>query len=390
MAAARARTGVASARLMTAGEFPFNPELDFDGRSDFLFGNEGEGSAALRLVQEFETGGQRGLRQERASAGILAEESAVRNAERLLEADVKAVFYAGIQLQRRIELAGAASDLANSSRDLAERRLAARDLAEVAVLPFRLEAVRAEGEVQRRRRELAAGRLLLLSVLGEEPRPDFNLVGGLPGPPEAELEEARLRRRMIDSRPDLAELRHRVEEAEAAVRLAEADRSPNVRVGFGLEREHGQLDVGSRSVRDRDNLIGISFSVPLPLFNKRTGEIAEASAEVRLNRAELGAREWEAITGLSAAVERLRAAIERAGFYRDRVLPVAETTLEATRNAFETGEIGTAEVLQAQDRLRGLREEHQDSLFEVAAARNALEVTVGASLEESAGGGERR
>jgi len=389
LVAARARTGVASARLVTARQFPFNPEAEYEAISDLLFGNAGEGSVALRLTQEFETGNQRKSREEGARAGILAEESAVRNAERLLEADVTAAFYAGVQLQRRVELADAALDLAKKSRDLAERRLAAKDLAEVQVLPLRLDVVRAEGEARRRRRDVAAAKLLMLSVLGEEPRTDFALVGDLPGPPAADLEEARLRRRMIDGRPDLAELRHRVEEAEAAVRLEESERSPNLRLGVGFERATGQLDVGSLSVHDRDNLIGISVSVPLPLFNRRAGEIAEANAEVRLSRAELGAREWDAITSLSAALERLRAAVERSGFYRDRILPVAETTLEATRTAFETGEVSTTEVLQAQDRLRGLREEDQDALFEVAAARNALEAAVGAPLQDTAAEGKR-
>jgi cobalt-zinc-cadmium efflux system outer membrane protein len=374
---------------VTARQYPFNPEAEYDASSDFLFGNNGEGSLALRLTQEFETGHQRKFRGERAQAGVLAEESAVRNTERLLEADVTAAFYAGVQLQRKVGLADAALELARKSRDLAERRLAAKDLAEVQVLPLRLEAVRAEGEVQRRRRDAAAAKILLLSVLGEEPRTDFDLVGDLPGPPPVALEEPRLRRRMIDSRPDLNELRHRVEEAEAAVRLEESERSPDVRLGVGFERSTSQLDVGSRSVHDRDNLIGISVSVPLPLFNKRAGEIAEANAEVRLNRAELGAREWEAIASLSAALERLRASTERSEFYRDRLLPVAETTLEATRTAFEAGEVSTVEVLQAQDRLRALREEYQDALFEVAAARNALEAAVGAPLEDAPKEGKR-
>lgn len=390
LAEARARAQVSPARLVTAGQFPFNPELDFEGSSDFLFGGNGESNAILWLVQEFETGGQRHLRQEVARAGIRSDEASVRDAERLLDADVVAAFCAGLQLQRRVDLADAALDVAKRFLELAEKRLAASDIAEVQVLPLRLDVVRAEGEVQRRRRQLIAGKLLLVAVLGEEPRSDFELLGDLPGAPDAELVEPQLRRRMIEHRPDLERLRHRVEEAEAAAMLAKAERSPDVKLGVGYEHASSQLDVSGQSVHDHDDLIGFSVSVPLPIFNRRTGQMAEAQAEIGVSRAELDVKEMEAVSALSSALERLRAATEREAFLRERVLPLAEAGVEAARRGFETGEVATIDVLQAQDRLRSLREEHEEARFEVAAARVALDAEVGAPVDGAAGNGGAR
>jgi len=381
LAEARARAQLSPARLVTAGQFPFNPELDFEGSSDFLFGGNGESNAILWLVQEFETGGQRHLRQDVARAGIRSDEASVRDAERLLEADVVTAFCAGLQLQKRVELADAALAIAKQFLDLAEKRLAASDIAEAQVLPLRLDVARAEGEVQRRWRQLIAGKLLLVAVMGEEPRSDFELVGELPGAPETGLEEPQLRRRMVEHRPDLERLRHRIEQAEAAALLAKAERAPDVKLGVGLEHAASQLDVNGQSVHDHDNLIGFSISVPLPIFNRRAGEMAEAQAEIGVSRAELDVKEMEAISALSSALERLRAATEREAFLRERVLPLAEASVEAMRRGFETGEVATIDVLQAQDRLRSLREEHEEARFEVASARVGLEAEVGGPVE---------
>src|SRR5439155_1389135 len=74
-------------------------------------------------------------------------------------------------------------------------------------------------------------------------------------------------------RPDLEAAERAREAAEAALRLARAERWPNPTLG--VQYTHSEFQVSG----DLADQVGTSVSVPLPVFNRNQGEIERAEAE---------------------------------------------------------------------------------------------------------------
>jgi hypothetical protein len=81
--AARQTIGMARGRLRQAGLWP-NPELEFDGRDDFLFGGEGERGISGGFVQRFPISRRLGKARAVARVDIAMAEAELRDAERNL------------------------------------------------------------------------------------------------------------------------------------------------------------------------------------------------------------------------------------------------------------------------------------------------------------------
>src|SRR5262249_52793424 len=102
-----------------------------------------------------------------------------------------------------------------------------------------------------------------LGVVGEA----FELQGTLSIPSQP-WDADTLTRTALDRRGDRHARQSAVDEADARLRLARADRRGNPNVGLAYEYDDA-----------RANLIGIQFSLPLPVLNKRQGEIMQRQAE---------------------------------------------------------------------------------------------------------------
>ena len=83
----------------------------------------------------------------------------------------------------------------------------------------------------------------------------------------------------IANRADLkaARLQEAMDEAEIAVAKAEA--TPNITASAGYVKENRAFEAPAplgQKLLDHENLLSFGFSIPLPLFNRQQGNIAEA------------------------------------------------------------------------------------------------------------------
>ncbi|MGA0112260.1 MAG: TolC family protein, partial [Chthoniobacterales bacterium] len=85
LAAARHIVGQAQGRLRQAGLLP-NPEVEFNGYSDFVSDREGEGAFVIGLHQWFPLTSRLGLARQVARVDVAMALREVRNRERLLVA----------------------------------------------------------------------------------------------------------------------------------------------------------------------------------------------------------------------------------------------------------------------------------------------------------------
>jgi cobalt-zinc-cadmium efflux system outer membrane protein len=117
--------------------------------------------------------------------------------------------------------------------------------------------------------------------------------------------------------------------------------------------------------------IGIEF--PLPLWNRREGPIAEATAQLRQAEALAQSREVEILAAVEGAYGRYQTASQQLTAFEQGLLREAEEALRAAQTAYQLGERGIIEVLDAQRVLRTVSLDFLSAQFDRQAAQIDLD-----------------
>jgi len=258
----------------------------------------------------------------RAQEAVHAEAEQAMQRQRVLNA-VRMGFYEVLGAARivevRRELARLAREAVDVSEDLYNIGQADRpDVLEVTIEAERAEIdlARAESDLERAWRELAA-------IVGQPDMPYTALAGDL----EAELplvDEAAVREQILRESPELRVARARAEHAMASLARARADRLPNFFVRGGAGQNFARTERGS----DVGAEFFVEIGIPLPIFDRNQGTIAQAEAQVRLGEAELRRTELSLRSRLAGALRSYRDAVRTAERYQQTVLGNAQQSYQ--------------------------------------------------------------
>ena len=316
------------------------------------------------VAQLIENPNARSARIDAADAIARGSEQAIAFTRNALVGEVR-LRAAEYQL-RRAEATMSAEDLAllEQVRERVRLRVASGEAP-------RYEIIKADAEIvhARERQQTAALRaeqvLISLNRLAAGRLPArWNLVGPLSETgPMTPLEE--LQAQAETDNPDVRALQAQVERADANLRGARASRLPGVDLRIGQMREPDL----------RQTMVGVS--VQIPLLDRRDGVIGEASSErVRL-QGRLDGRRAELRQQLRLAWQSLDIARLRAQALSEGVVVDAEAALKVARAAYQYGERGILDVLDAQRVLRSARANLLEARFQEQAARIELESLAG-------------
>jgi len=259
-------------------------------------------------------------------------------------------FVSLVSQQEEHGLTHLAVELAERTASAVEKRVAAaksplaeRDRAAVAL--ERAKAADAHAE-----HELLAARYDLAASWGAT-TPDFNQVqADLYALPSVAGYDQLLA--ALERTPDLSRYLSEARLRESEVTLALASRNPGVELGAGLRRLQATQDTAAV----------FSVGVPLPIYNKNQGLIAEARARKEGAAAERAAALVKARTQLFRDYRELLDRQREVSALRERALPRMESALAATEYAYERGRYSYLELVDAQRELLDVR----DALIEAA------------------------
>jgi outer membrane protein, heavy metal efflux system len=367
------------ARALQEGLLP-NPSLSTEVENFGRWGGSGGDVEATQvtvgLTQLVELAGKRGKRRSLARLeGRLAGWDYERARRDTVAKTLKA-FVAGLLAQERVALAERLHTLARDALGAVRKQVDAGaaspgDLA-------RAESALAQAEASRasRERALRAARIQLATTWGSV-TPQFTTLRGALEPltPPRPFEAIR---NGLTANPDLGRWETAIERADAAVRLEEARRVPDV-----------TLRVGSRRfVSAETNALVAEFSVPLPVFNRNQGAIQEAYERLGRTRAEKEAATLGAEVALRATYEELVAAFEQARDLHDHVLPPSQRALDAARRGYAQGMLRYLDVLDAQRTVAELRGDYLEALGRFHTAAADLERLTGTPAVAAAASGQ--
>ncbi len=356
----------AQGKQVQAGLYP-NPTLSVTG--DELGDRTGpSGIWTAQVGQEIVLGGKLKLSRAVAQREVDQATLGLRSQRYFLFTTIRQGYFEVLAFQRRTEILDELVKLAQKGLENAEKLQKGAQIAELDVLPFRVESDRLTADFEAAQRELIAARRRLAAAIGQPDLPISTVVGSLEQPfPSYKYEE--IHYLVMDVHPDVQSAVVGIDRAELALRRAQVEKIPNVTVGSGYTRQ-GQN-------RSSDWLVGVS--VPFPVFNRNQGNVMTASAEVGRARYEVSRVQNELAGRLAGAHGQFTAAKQRADRYRTSILPNATKSYELSITAFKGGQFEYLRVIQAQRTVAEARLEYIRALGD--AWRAASEIA-GLTLED--------
>ncbi len=303
---------------------------------------------------------ERRARRAVAEAAIVSGRFGQQGLQLDVVANAKNAFY---NVLRRREEVGHAQENLQLVEDLRRRVQVEVNVGEKG----RLELTRAEAETARARfavrsaqLELANGIALLRVAIAAPADASLDPQGTL----EARLTLAplpELRERVYATHPSLKQGEADINTAKATLKHDQALRIPRP-IAFAEFENQPDLRYWRAGV-----------TVPVPLWDRRRGQIAESKALISQSGAVLNQRRLELTSSLERAYEQYQLADQQVTSLESGELRAAESAVDAARAAYRFGERGIVEVLDAQRTLQAVRGDLVDAQFARQAARVDLE-----------------
>jgi cobalt-zinc-cadmium efflux system outer membrane protein len=331
---AEAEVRAAQGRCLQVGLLP-NPALGYSGEE---IGDEGTaGKQGAFVSQEIVTSGKLGLNRSVAAQEVAAAEQRLSQARLEVTTVVRTLYIETLAAQRSEALARQLVAIAGGAVKASDLRLRAMEGTRADLLQSQIERDSAEllaGSAANRHQ--AAWRRLAV-VVGYDPSAPEPLEDVLSRPlPALTWETAR--DRLLAESPELTELRMDVERAKCAVQRANAGRVPNVDVLGGVQYDNAT----------QNTIANVQVSVPLPVFDRNQGGIAEACGQLAAARAAFDRRQLDLEQRLADVLRDYLSALQRVTKYQESILPAARESLDMVVKAYDQGEVNYLELLSTQ------------------------------------------
>jgi len=386
-AAQRYNVSIAQAAIAAAKEFQ-NPTLELSGDRDLTFhGKTGTGSdgrpanltqvesRGVGLTQPIEWPGKRrarilGARQNQAAAAATLE-SFLRN----LKLDAAAAFAEALAQSRTAEQKRQTAEFLTNLVKAQHERLRVGDVGEVDVLRTQVEEQQFQNELLAAQADAENASLALSQFLGRD-RGQTVLIprGNLEIPPR-EFDLPKLLADALSHRADLIALRYTRDAGQSGIRLAKASRVPDVGVGVTYTHNDGVAINHPVDPTPSFDQLTLSFSLPLPLWNRNRAAIDTARFTASQAQKQLEAAELKAEVQIRQAFTTYRSSVERVSRYRGTILKDAGTVLESKRFSYQRGQATLLELLDAQRTANEVRASYNDALADHAKALIELQRT---------------
>lgn len=373
LAAAVADSVAAAGAARQAGAVP-NPELTFEVEN---FGGDlsrwGEAEVTWSLAQNLGFLARRGAAAEAGRRGREAAAAGLVAARRDLLIEVERRFVALQVAQRRVELLDGEVGVADSLTAAVGALVAAGEVSPVELSRARgeraLAAIDRDAAVAGVRRAATVLAELWGGADGDAARAAGELATGVAVPTRAEVAGSPA------AGPEVARQAAVVARQAALGRLARAQRWPDPTATGGVRRFAAS---GERA-------FVAAIALPLPLFDRGGGAVAEAGAREAQARHELRALGARLRAARLAAWDDLDAAIGAERALRETVVPEAARVRAALDEGYRRGKFGLLDVLDARRTLAAARLRQLDALAALHAARLELESRLGTPLAASGG-----
>ena len=378
---------VLKAGLQQAEKRP-NPRLETEFDTGVISGEPEDHLISLVFLNTWERGGARGLRQQIAQAEVQQATLDAEDYMRVLTSEIRLAYLELLPLQRQASLLEIHSERVSKV--------------------FQFDQVRVrEGEIPSLNPEYLSTELTGLELQKVEfesqlwlARYRFNVLLGAPAEREhLAIEEATLESALpaleqllsfaLKNRADLRRIRVTIQQADLQFSMEEAEAKRDWEWGVGYHR------IGDRLTRDdfippgiiesassAANLLELRLTIPLPVWDNNSGNLAAALAIRKVRERELAHAESLVRSEVLSAYQEYQFHQRGVQLYRENLVPKLQETLQRLEAAYQlTGE-SVLDWLEIQRSFLSAASQGLEADFQVRASVVKLEQAVGGSLEE--------
>jgi outer membrane protein TolC len=327
------------------------------------------------LSQTFSGWGKRGLRASVAGSDV-AEAKAALDVTRLdVKIRVRKAFYDLLRAEDGLRIHDQHLDIARQAVEAARIKYAVGRVPQQDILKAQVSVTRLAEHLIHFDQDAEIARARLNTLLGHDPNAPINVGGeyeiSVVLPSVETLEQAALQ-----SIPDLQQAQAAVEKSEKEKALAQKAYVPDFTVSAGYM-------LMPRGSEFRNNYM-IEGSINLPWLNRRKhdAEIAEATAKVSEQDAEVAAMRNSAFGQIQEALVEARAAQKLANIYQQALRPQAEATLHSTVIAYENDKTEFLDLLDSQMTVIDVDLAYFQAVADFEARMADLELAVGIPVDE--------
>jgi len=327
------------------------------------------------LSQTFPGLGKRSLHTSVAESDV-AEAKAALEATRLdVRIRVRKAFYDLLRAEDGLHIHDEHVDIARQAVEAARIKYAVGKVPQQDILKAQISVTRLAEHLIHFEQDIELAQAHLDTLLGRDPHEPINVRGEYETALELPSLQA-LEKAALQSRPDLAQAEAAMEKSRKEQALANKAYSPDFTVSAG----YMLMPSGSEF---RNNYI-VEGSINLPWLNRRKhdSEIAEATAMVNQQDAEIAAMRNAAFGQIQEALVQTKAAQKLANIYQNSLRPQAEATLRSTVIAYENDRTEFLDLLESQMTVIDFDLAYFQALADFEARFADLELAVGTPINQ--------
>ncbi len=322
MLAAQAAVRAAQSHAEGAGLPIYNPELELEyERTDINLLTAG-------VSQTLDWHDKQGARAARQTSALTLAKAQYREAREQFAAELISILAVIASARKEAELVGRQVDLLARFQRIARQRANAGDLTQAEVELAQLAMIEGELSAARSASALAAARQALLKFAVSEP--SGTALPKLPplAPMQTPQTDALLRQH-----PNLAAAMARSQQAQSAIRLADAERraDPTLRMRGGREGDQ--------------TLIGLQLSIPLQVRNRFRSDVAAARAEADQSTQQELALAQTLRAQMQASHARYAHLAQAWQLWEDKGSLTLKSRVQLLEKLWRAGELSTADYL---------------------------------------------
>jgi len=362
--AAEQEVGIARGRLTTARLIsPFNPVFEGQAGRRTIPSERNGADYGVGLSMELEVAGQRGLRIGEAEKNLQRAEATFKDYSRIFTAKIGRAFYQALFARERVALLRRVEGLNQRLHEVTRIKFEAGDVSGLELNVAAVRYGRTRKETLDGERELRQALLELRRLVGVEE--SVAPVGELPvTAAPVSLQQALERART--NRPDLAAKSRELERAESEIALRRREIFPNPSVGIFVNREGN----GDKTV------LG-GLSIPLPLFNRRQGELESLEARKVQARVELLGLEKEIRKEVDQVLNQWEAALQGFQLFQKEIIARTEENFKLLEAAYRERKIDFPQVIVMENDLIAANLAYLDTALALREAAIKLQEVTG-------------
>ena len=330
----------------------------------------------VEISQTLDVWFKRSARRAAADAGLQVAHLQVQDAVREVSFAVRSAFATVLREQWESALAAEARQRYDETVNLSRKRHDAGEISEAELRKIELEKLKYVNGAINADHELAVARGRLATLLAYDSASALPAKLQEPPPlPRTAANLGQLQSQALQQRPDILAAQAQVQQAGLVLQSEERDAFPDLTVGVGYARSLFQIS------GDNPHTLGLSASLPIPLFNRNQEGVGRAGVEQRrANNAVLalalavGQEVTEAVRGLGRAHAML-------DIFETEMLQRADSALAVAEKSYKAGAVSLLELLEAQRTYLETRATYLETLYDWRQALVDVAYATGSELQ---------